>query len=83
MQDCSFIDASKDKGSTNLNPIDPQKVNSERIASARDYAALLVIKHGTQFLPIFERLEVEVEKQAEVDLAIARAHEIVRRCAAA
>ena len=55
----------------------------DRLARARDYAALLLITHGEKFQPVFRRLEEEVDERRVREEEMARAYDIIQRRAAA
>ncbi len=59
------------------------KYTPEQVISARDYAALVVAKHGEGYLPIFEQLEREVANRYEKENALARALRIAEQHLAA
>ena len=56
---------------------------AEQIFKARDYAALVVAKHGEAYLPLFERMEREVANLEKKDYALTRARRIAERQIAA
>ena len=50
-----------------------------QLTAARDYAALVIAKHGDAYLPLFERLECEVAKLEKKEDALARALRLAQR----
>ena len=55
----------------------------EQIIKARDYAALVVAKHGKAYLPLFERMEREVADLQNKEDALVRALRLAERQLAA
>jgi hypothetical protein len=48
------------------------------IASALDYVALCIAEHGEAYLPIFERLELELAEMDKKQSAVERARALSR-----
>lgn len=48
-------------------------ITPEQIIEARNYAALVVARHGEAYLPLFERMEREVANLEKKEDALARA----------
>ena len=46
---------------------------TEEVIAARNYAALVVARHGEAYLPLFERMEHEVANLEKKEDALARA----------
>ncbi len=46
---------------------------ADQIIAARNYAALVVARHGEGYLPLFERMEREVANLGKKEDALARA----------
>jgi hypothetical protein len=55
----------------------------EQIAEVRNYAALVVAKHGEIYLPLFERMEREIANLEKKEDAMARALRFAERQPAA
>jgi hypothetical protein len=50
-----------------------------QIIEARNYAALVVARHGEAYLPLFERMEREVSNLEDKEDALARALHLAER----
>lgn len=50
-----------------------------RLEAALEYAAQCVAAHGPAFLPLFERLEAEVEAARSKESALERARRLARK----
>lgn len=51
----------------------------KQIIAARNYAALVVARHGEAYLPLFERMEREVASLERKENALARALRLAER----
>ena len=56
-----------------------EPVSHEDLASAFEQAAQLVVEHGDEFLPLFERLDQELQQRNEQEAARERTKEVVRK----
>jgi len=50
----------------------------DRLEAALEYAAHCVATHGEAYLPLFERLEAEVEAHRSKESAVERARRLVK-----
>lgn len=55
----------------------------EQVVHARNFAALVVARHGEKYLPLFERMEREVANLEKKEDALARAVRLAERLLAA
>ena len=53
-----------------------EPVTLEQIVLAKKIVAQIVVRDGSKFLPLFERLEREHERAIEQEATIARAHDV-------
>lgn len=56
----------------------PKTVSKEDLIKAHQVSAKLVVRYGTDFVPAFERMELELERLEELGEAVARAEREVR-----
>jgi hypothetical protein len=62
-------------------PDSPRDVELAHLIIARDHVALLVDRHGAEYLPLFERLDDEVAAHHASESMIERARRLARAAA--